>query len=88
MLDLFLQELIRKGVSRQDCQTALEGVFGESSRGRIRVDLGDLGEEDVGTCTLFGTEGQCGIAACAMSSAQHVPSKTWCSRHMHHQEQG
>lgn len=58
-----LQELIRKGVSRQDCQTALEGVFGESSRGRIRVDLGDLKQKDVGVCTLFGTEGEHGMAA-------------------------
>lgn len=52
------QELLKKGVSKRDCQTALEGVFGESSRGRVRVNLEDLTEEDTGTPTLFGTEGR------------------------------
>ena len=60
------KELIRKGVSRQDCQNALEGVFGESSRGRIRVDLGDLQKEDVDKCTLFGNEGRISLVACLM----------------------
>lgn len=66
------KELIRKGVSRQDCQNALEGVFGESSRGRIRVDLGELQKEDVDMCTLFGNEGRISRVACLMWSLQHV----------------
>lgn len=59
-----LQELLKKGVSKRDCQTALEGVFGESSRGRVRVNLEDLTEEDAGTPTLFGTEGACKSTTC------------------------
>ncbi|KAL3133968.1 hypothetical protein ABBQ32_008412 [Trebouxia sp. C0010 RCD-2024] len=52
------QELLKKGVSKHDCQLALEGVFGESSRGRVRFNLDDLSEDDAGMPTLFGTEGR------------------------------
>lgn len=53
-----LKELLKKGVSKQDCQLALEGVFGESFQGRVRVNLDDLSEEGAGMPTLFGTEGE------------------------------
>lgn len=53
-----LKELLKKGVSKHDCQLALEGVFGESSRGRVRFNLDDLSEDDAGMPTLFGTEGE------------------------------
>ena len=58
MCDQLLQELLRRGVSRSDCQTALESVFGGSSRGRVRVNLDDLEDEDACTPTLFGIEGE------------------------------
>lgn len=53
-----MQELSRKGVGRDDCRSALEGLFGEALRGTFRVNLDHaedgLSDED----SLCGTEGQ------------------------------
>ncbi len=51
------QELLRKGVGRADCQAALESVFGESLRGRIRVNMDAVEDVDEDTLSIFGTEG-------------------------------
>lgn len=50
------QELVRKGVSRPDCQAALESVFGESTRGRIRVNMDGVEDIDDESSSIFGTE--------------------------------
>lgn len=53
-----LQELVRKGVSKSDCQAALESVFGESSRGRVRVNMDGIEDIDLEGSSIFGTEGE------------------------------
>ncbi|KAL0039656.1 hypothetical protein WJX77_004520 [Trebouxia sp. C0004] len=50
------QELVRKGVSRLDCQAALESVFGESTRGRMRVNMDAVEDVDDESSRVFGTE--------------------------------
>ena len=56
--ELFVvQELLRKGVSRSDCQAALESVFGESTRGKIRVNMDAVEDIDENDDGIFGTEG-------------------------------
>ena len=71
-----LQELLRKGVSRSDCQAALESVFGESTRGKIRVNMDAVEDIDEETDSLFGTEGEysvcCAVSACTCSF--HMPA--------------
>lgn len=53
----FLQELKRHGVNSKDCTSALESVFGVSSRGRIRVNLDHVEDEPNEEESVCGTEG-------------------------------
>jgi hypothetical protein len=55
---IVVQELVRKGVSRADCQAALESVFGESTRGRMRVNMDAVEDIDDESSSIFGTEGK------------------------------
>lgn len=52
------QELTRKGVGRSDCQAALEGVFGQSTRGKIQVNMDAIDDADEVNDSIFGTEGE------------------------------
>lgn len=52
-----MQELYRKGVGREDCMTALQNLFGESSRGRIRVNLDHAEDALTEEQSICGTEG-------------------------------
>ena len=45
-------------MSKSDCQAALESVFGESSRGRIRVNMDGVEYLDDEVSSIFGTEGK------------------------------
>jgi len=45
-------------VSRPDCQAALESVFGESTRGRMRVNMDVVEDIDDESSSIFGTEGE------------------------------
>ncbi len=56
--NIIVQELVRKGVSRPDCQAALESVFGESTRGRMRVNMDVVEDIDDESSSIFGTEGE------------------------------
>jgi hypothetical protein len=56
--NIIVQELVRKGVSRPDCQAALESVFGESTRGRMRVNMDAVEDIDNESSSIFGTEGE------------------------------
>ena len=56
--NIVVQELVRKGVSRPDCQAALESVFGESTRGRMRVNMDVVEDIDDESSSIFGTEGE------------------------------
>lgn len=58
MESIIVQELVRKGVSRPDCQAALESVFGESTRGRMRVNMDAVEDIDDESSSIFGTEGE------------------------------
>lgn len=45
-------------MGRSDCQAALEGVFGQSTRGRIQVNMDAIDDADEVNDSIFGTEGE------------------------------
>lgn len=43
-------------MGRSDCQAALEGVFGQSTRGKIQVNMDAIDDADEVNDSIFGTE--------------------------------
>ncbi len=72
---IVVQELVRKGVSRPDCQAALESVFGESTRGRMRVNMDAVEDINDESSSIFGTEGKRVFIICGSNYDAEVTTK-------------